>query len=609
MSEYYVHHRERLADVTMDIAAVGRGDMPADLIIKNGKLVNVNICAIQEGIDVAVKHGLIAFVGNCSHIRTDSDTKIVDASGRYIVPGMIDGHMHIESAMIDPRNFAAGVLPAGVTTICPDNHEITNVLGLRAVELFHKVMEGFPIKFLLAMPVCVPSVPGLEDAGAVITADDVTKAYREGWAQLQGEQMNHPGLIFGDPNVHAITAASLNAGVLLTGHYPTLDLEKGLTTFIACGMNACHELTTKEGALRRAELGMSPQMRYGTAELDLPECIKAYTENPGIDDRMFTIVTDDVSALTVARDGQLLRAVREAIKQGVPPIKAIQYVTINTAQLLEKARWIGSVSPGRAADILIVSDLPGMVIDQVFSDGVLVAEHGKLTVKFEPYAYPDWALHTMHIEPLSPSDFKISTDGKKKVNARVIEVIPESVITKEHILAFDTPNGEIEADVDRDIAKAFDFYRHEPREGVTGTRGIGLIQGIRFKKNCAYASTVAHDSHNLLVIGTSDAAMAAAANKLIEVGGGIAIAVDNKVTACVAFPLAGLMTLVSAEETANQIIALEDAIKETGCPYANFEMTMSFLALPVIPELHLSNRGLIALKGDNPPELVDLIVK
>ncbi|OHT06209.1 AdeC [Tritrichomonas foetus] len=609
----YVHHPKKLSQCTKNLAAVATGRMPADLLIRNGKLVNVNVGYIQQNIDVAVKDGFIAYVGShADHIQVDDHTKIIDANGRYLVPGFIDSHMHIESSMVDPRSFAAGVLPNGVTTICPDNHEITNVFGLKAVELFHKCAEGLPIKFLLAMPVCVPSIPGFEDAGAEIFAEDVSKAYREGWAQLQGEQMNFPSLLYGDDLVHSITAASLDANVCVTGHYPSNEIERGLNAFAACGMNACHEVTTAEGTLRRAELGIYPQMRYGTAWLDMPNCVKAYTENPGIDTRNFVLVTDDVTPATVVNDGQLLRVVRTAIQCGVPPVKAIQFVTINAAQLLEKSRWIGSISPSRAADILIVSDLAGMVIDEVYSDGVLVGKDGKLTVEFEKYEYPEWAINSVHLNPLSNSDFQIkvpeSAKDKETVKVRIMHMYPGAVHTVEVINDVKVENGEIRADVDKDIAKIFMFYRHE-KEQCKGTRGHGLVSGVKIHANCAYASTVSHDCHNLLVVGTSDEAMKVAANALIQCHGGICIVVDNKVESLMPMTLAGLMSLEGLEVAAKQIEDIERALAKAGCPYDNFEMTLSLLGLICIPDLHISNKGLVRLVGDKPPEIVDLIVE
>ena len=609
MKEAYIHHREKLSNVTRDLAAVAMGSKPADLLIRNGNLVNVNVGYIQENIDVAVSHGFIAYVGKNADIMTDEHTRVVDASGRYIVPGFIDGHMHIESSMIDPRSFACGVLPHGVTTICPDNHEITNVLGLKAVKLFHEVMEGVPIKCLLAMPVCVPPLPGFEDSGAVIRPEDITEAYEKGWAALQGEQMNFVGMIAGDDFCHAINKATLDAGVVATGHYPSNDLEKGLNAYVATGQNACHELTDKAGALRRAELGMYAQMRYGTAGYDMPNAIKAYTENPGIDDRFFCMVTDDVDAATVYNDGQLLRVVRTAIKQGVPPVKAIQYVTINPAQMLEKARWIGSVSPSKAADILIVSDLPGMVIDEVYSDGVLVAENGRMVVDVPHYDYPDWALHSVYLDKLTPDYFRISAEGLEKPLVRVMDCIPNELVIPEVEMEFTAENDELKADPSRDIAKIFAIYRHAPDYGKTKTFGAGFIHGVGMRENCAYASTVAHDCHNMMVVGTSDEAMAMAANALIECEGGIAIVVDGKLAYVMELPLAGLMTLESAEVAAARILRAEEAIAATGCPHKKMEMTLSFAALIVLPELHISNHGYVLLKEGEGPRVVPLIIR
>ncbi|MDD5368178.1 MAG: adenine deaminase C-terminal domain-containing protein [Anaerolineaceae bacterium] len=601
----YVHGRRMLHEVTLDVVATAMGREPADLIIRNGRLVNVNVGRIQDGMDIAVRHGIIAFVGKGDHLVVGKNTKVVDANGRFLVPGFIDTHDHVESSMVDVRSFAAGILPHGTTTIACDNHEITNVFGERAVELFHKVAEGLPLKVLVAMPVCVPSIPGFEDAGAVITAKEVAHSYAEGWAQVQGEQMNFPGVIYGDPQVHAITAASLKAGVILTGHYASLELDKGLPAFVAAGMNACHEGTTAEAVLRRAELGCYPQQRYGTAWLDMPNTIKAITENPGIDTRFFTMVTDDVTPATVVEQGHLDRVVRDAIKQGVSPILAIQMVTLNAAQLLEKSRWIGTISPGRAADILIVSDLVNLAIDQVFADGALVAENGKMVVEFSKYEYPEWALKSVHLDTLSVKDFRVPAEAPVKV--RVMRIYPGMVHTTEEVSELKPKDNSLSADPSRDIAKVAIFYRHALKAGVTGSKAFGFVTGMQFKPNCAYASTVSHDCHNLLVIGTSDEAMAQAANELIKVGGGLALVVNNKVDALMPMPLAGLMSLAPVDEAARLICTIEDAFKHAGSPFDSIEMTISLLGLIVLEELHLSNKGYVELKSGQPPKFVDLI--
>jgi adenine deaminase len=598
-----MHH-----EITQDLAATAMGRQPADLIIRNGTLVNVNTAQIQTGIDVVVRHGWIALVGDANGIMTDENTQEVDAAGRYLVPGFIDSHMHVESAMVDLPSFAAGVLPHGTTTICPDIHEVTNVLGLRAVELFHNIAEGLLLKVLLAMPVCVPSIPGFEDAGATISAADVAKAYQKGWAQLQGEQMNFPGVIYGDPDMHAITAQGLKEGYVLTGHYANLDLNQGLNAFIASGLTACHEATTAEGTLRRTQLGMYAQQRYGTAWLDLPNLIPSVLENPEIDTRFFTMVTDDVTSATIHVEGHLVRVVRKAIKLGLPPMLAIQMVTINPAQMLEKARWIGSISPGRAADILVVSNLETLTIDQVYADGVLAADEGQIKIDIPSYDYPAWAVNSLHLDPLKPEDFSIPVD-KTPVKVRVMRVFPGMVHTQEEIVEMQPVNRTLASDPDRDILKAAMFYRHEPKSGAAGSKGLGFVTGTQFNPGCAYASTVSHDSHNLLVIGSDDEAMALAANALIDVGGGISIVVNGAVETVMPLPLAGIMSLDSVEVAAHQVEQVETALKKAGCPHKAFEMTLSLLGLIVIEELHLSNRGLVALKPGKKPHIVDLVIE
>jgi len=606
MTDGYVHHRRELHEVTQEVVGVAMGREPADLIIKNARLVNVNIGRIQEGIDVAVRDGFICVVGDASHVLTDDNTVIVDAAGRYLAPGFIDTHLHVESSMIDVRSFASAVLPEGTTTIACDNHEIANVFGIRAVELFSDAAQGLPLKVMVAMPVCVPSIPGFEDAGALITDAEVTEAYQNGWAQLQGEQMNFPGLIYGDPSVHAIQQASLRQGVVLTGHYATPDLHPGLQAFVASGITGCHEATTEEEAFARVSLGCYAQQRYGTAWLDMPNTIQAVLNNPDIDTRFFCLVTDDVTPATIVDDGHLSRVVRDAIKVGLDPIKAIQMVTINAAQMLEKSREIGTVSPGRYADLVLISDLENLVIDQVYSDGVLVAENGAMTLEFEPHQYPEWALNSVHIDPISEADLRIGYAGDT-AQIRVMRVHPGLVHTTEEIWDVQAVGGELVADASSDLAKIAVFYRHETPLEADKLKGLAFVTGTGFKDDVAFGSTVAHDCHNLMVMGTSDAAMVKAANALIDSNGGMVVVVGNDVT-LVPMPLAGLMSLESAQTVTNQLHQMERAFRNGGSDHPSVEMTLSLLPLIVLIELHLSNRGLVALKPGQPPEFVDLVV-
>ncbi|MBI9091181.1 MAG: adenine deaminase [Desulfobacterium sp.] len=606
MSEKY--KRFAYDQVARELADVAMGRRLADLVIRNGRLVNVVTAQIQSNTDMAVYKGFIALVGDASHIMTDESTEIIDAENRYLAPGLIDSHMHVESSMVDLRSFAAGVLPHGTTTICPDNHEMTNVLGLRAVELFKQSSEGIPLKVLTAMPVCVPSLPGMEDAGAVIGPKEVRTGYEKGWAELQGEQMNFPGVIFGDPTVHDITGEGIRAGRVLTGHYAGEDLNAGLNAFIASGMTSCHESTTSAGALRRAQLGMYVQQRYGSAWLDLPNLITAVTDNPGMDTRFFTLVTDDVTSATIRDEGHLIRVLRKAVSLGINPIQAIQMVTINPAQLLEKSRWIGSLTPGRAADILLMDDLQSFNLHRVISDGVTVAKEGVLSVNMAPFDYPEWAVNTVHLSSLKPGDFSIPVAGTTPLTVRVMGIVPGMVYTTAETADMVPQSGELKADPGKDIAKIGMFYRHAAQGEITHPKSLGFVSGTGMKPGVAYASTVSHDCHNLLVIGTDDAAMALAANAVIDSKGGTAVVTDNKVTGHMALPLAGLMSLDSIETAADQVDAVEAAMKEAGCVHESMEMTLSLLGLVVLGELHISNRGLVELKDGQPPRFVELII-
>ncbi len=593
--------------ITRDLAAVAMGQKPADLILKNGKLVDVCTARVRPSCDIAVYKGFIALVGNSDHILIDADTKVIDVNGKYLCPGLIDSHMHVESSMVDLPSFAAGVLPHGTTTICPDIHEITNVLGMDALRLFKESAQGLPLKVLTAMPVCVPSLPGMEDAGASIGPDDVMTAYEQGLAFLQGEQMNFPGVIYGDETVHQITGHGLRAGKVLTGHYAGDDLNAGLNAYVASGMIADHETTTAEGAMARAQLGMVVQQRYGSAWLDLPNLITAITENPGVDTRFFTLVTDDVTPATIAHEGHLVRVVRKAVSLGLNPIAALQMATINAAQLLEQSQWIGSLTPGRAADILVVESLAEFEIAQVYSDGRLVAENRSMAVDMPEYRYPDWAVNTVYLNALTPDDFPITSASGPRVSARVIQLIPGSVNTLSTRVEMPVIEGQIKADPEKDIAKAGMFYRHKPG-GAENSRALGLVSGTGFKPGCAYASTVSHDCHNLLVVGMDDDAMTLAANTLIDSKGGIVVVENGKVLAHLALPLGGLMSLGSVETAARGVTAIESAMVRIGCPHPAFEMTMSLLGLVVLGELRLSNRGLVEMKDGAAPEFVDLIL-
>jgi len=329
---------------------------------------------------------------------------------------------------------------------------------------------------------------------------------------------------------------------------------------------------------------------------------------PGIDTRFFTLVTDDVTSATIAHEGHLVRVVRKAVSLGLNPIVALQMATINAAQLLEQSQWIGSLTPGRAADILVVDSLSGFVIDQVYSDGMLVSEKGKMVVDIPEFRYPDWAVNTVYMDSLSRKDFQIPSSSNPSTLARVIELVPGRVHTLSGTARVPVQNGMIQALPKKDIAKAGMFYRHKPGNGAEKSRTLGLVSGTGFKPGTAYASTVSHDCHNLLVVGMDDGAMVLAANTLISSKGGLVVVDDGKILAHLPLPLGGLMSLDSVEKAARGVIAVEEAMAAIGCDHPSFEMTLSLMGLVVLGELRLSNKGLVQMTEGNPPEFVDLIL-
>jgi adenine deaminase len=418
--------------------------------------------------------------------------------------------------------------------------------------------------------------------------------------------MNFPGVIFADPGVHAIMQAVEKTGKIVTGHHSHPDIKRGLNAFVSAGITACHEATTKDEALTRARFGCYAQQRYGTAWLDMPNTIQAVLDNPQLDTRFFTLVSDDVTPETLQNDGHMDRLVRKAISLGVDTLKVYQMATLNGAQLMNAWRWIGSLSPGRAADILLISDLEQCVIDQVYCDGRLVAEHGKLTVAIEPYSYPEWALQSVHLSELQAEDFVVpaAVPSGDALDVRVIRAYEGRVDTSEEVLRLPVADGHIHASVAQNVAKLAVFERHHQ----SGSRGIGFVSGFGLQKG-AVASTVAHDSHNLMIMGMNDSDMALAANELIRLGGGMTVVADGHVLASVPLPLAGLMSLDTVPTVAEQVRLLEQGWRDIGCSWVGPEMTFSLLALIVLSELHLSNRSDFGYVRLNPaPEIVPLII-
>jgi adenine deaminase len=572
--------RRPLSEVTRELSAVCMGRRPADLVIRNGRLVNVHTREVLDGMEVAVAEGRVAMFGDCGH-TVGAETETIDAEGAYLVPGLIDTHLHVESVMVTVTRFAEAVLPLGTTTVFIDNHEMANVFGLEGMRWFLEEGRGLPLKVFLAVPSCVPALPGFEDAGAALGPGEIREALGwEGVAAL-GEMMNMPGVIAGDENVHAEIAATLERGLPVTGHWSLAgQRDHRLQAYISAGVDSCHETTTREDALAKLRAGMWVQFREGSTFRDVAALAPVLTED-GVDSRHCLLVTDDVLPDTVVAEGHMDRVVRRAIEEGIDPLVAIQMATLNGAEYFGMRHDLGSIAPGRLADILFVEDLRDFRAHRVLADG-------QAPGALPGYEYPRKAYESIRLaRPLTADDLKIEASGER-VRVRAIGVASGSVTTEHVIIEAPVSDGEVRASAELDLAKAASIERH----GGPGTIGLGFVTGFGLQRG-AVGSTVAHDNHNVLVAGVSDADMILAVERLAEVGGGMIAVADGEVLALVELPIAGLISDRPVAEVAEQTLALSEAYRQLGSPVESPEMIFSFLSLGVIPALRLTNRGLV----------------
>ena len=576
------------AEVAPRLIAVAAGREQADRVFRNCKLVNVQTREVLDGWQVAIAEGRFAYVGADASHCIGEDTEIFDVNGRYLIPGLCDGHMHIESGMLTPAEFAAAVIPHGTTTMFTDPHEIANVLGLEGVRMMHDEALMQPVNIFTQMPSCAPSAPGLETTGFEISAEDVAEPM--GWPGIigLGEMMNFPGVINGDTQMLAEMAETMNAGKTVGGHYASPDRGPAFSAYVAGGAADDHEGTTEEDALARVRNGMRSMMRLGSAWYDVETQITAITER-GIDPRNFILCTDDCMAETLVNDGHMNRVVRHAIDCGCDPLIALQMATINTATHFGLERELGSIAPGRRADMIITSDLKTLPIEHVIARGKTVAKDGKITVDCPHYDWPDSARQTVHLgKPLKEKDFDIlAPKGKNTVMTRVIGVVENQAPTK--ALNFELPVIEGCVKASGDVCQIALVERHR----ATGHVSNGFVSGFGYTGNMAIASTVAHDSHHMIVVGTSHADMALAANRLGEVGGGVTVFKDRQELALVELPIGGLMSDQPAAEVADSAAKMIEAMFACGCNLNNAYMQHSLLALVVIPELRISDLGLV----------------
>lgn len=568
------------------LVEVAAGRALADLVIRGGLWVNVHTREILPGHDVAIADGRVAAVIPDASAQIGPETQVIEASGRYLVPGLIDGHMHVESGMLTPAGFAAAVIPHGTTTIFHDPHEIANVFGLTGVRLMRDESLIQPISMYTQMPSCAPSAPGLETTGSPIDAGEVAQAM--GWDGIVGlgEMMNFPGVASGDPQMLSEMAATRMAGKTIGGHYASPDLGPAFSAYVAGGAEDDHETTSQDQAVARVRQGMACMMRLGSAWHDVEAQIGAITER-GLDPSVFILCTDDSHSGTLVHDGHMNRVVRHAIECGCEPLVAIQMATINTARHFGLERELGSITPGRRADIILTSDLTTLPIEAVIAQGRLVAQDGALLVDCPSIDWPQAVRNSVHLgHGLTAGDFALRAGGDS-ATVRVIGVIENQAPTRALTATLPVRDGVVERG--EDACHIALVERHKGTGQVTN----GFVSGFGYQGRMAIASTVAHDSHHMIVVGTDREAMALTANHLAQIGGGVTIWRDGSEMATIPLPIAGLMSDRPAAEVAAQAQALGAAMVDCGCTLNNAFMQHSLLALVVIPELRISDLGLV----------------
>lgn len=589
METFWLKDSRKLVDV-----AVGR--RPADMVIRDGRWVCVQSGEIIAHTDIAVSGHRIAYVGESARHAVGPETAVLDADGRFLVPGLLDGHMHVESGMLTVTEFVRTVIPHGTTGMFVDPHEIANVLGLRGVRLMVDEAAQQPIHVFVQVPSCVPSAPGLETPGAVIGPADVEEALT--WPGIigLGEMMNFPGVYNGNDKVHAEMSATRMAEKVIGGHYPSPDLGLPFHGYAAGGPQDDHEGTRAEDAVARIRQGMRVMLRYGSAWHDVAAQIPTITRD-GLDPRHFILCTDDSHSETLVTDGHMDRVVRHAVTEGLAPLQAIQMATINTAEHFGLARDIGQIAPGRYADVVLVRDLGNFRPETVIARGRVAARDGTLMLEMPSTTYPKWAMHSVHLQrKLAAADFRLPAAGLgPRATAHVIGVIENQAPTRHLKMRVSVNGGEIRPDRKQDVAKLAIIDRHH----ASGTMSVGLVHGFGFTERCAVATTVAHDCHQVLVAGTDEEQMAIAVNEVASTNGGQVVVKDGSVVGQVVLPIAGLMSDKSARAVAEDAASVLSGFRQCGCALNNPNMQLSLLSLVVIPELRLSDMGLIDVSNFN----------
>jgi adenine deaminase len=563
-----------------DLLRRARGEEPVDLLLANARVVNVFSAEVHEA-DVAIAGDTIVGLGRGWEAR-----RVVDLQGRHVTPGFIDAHVHVESAMVPPRELARAVVPRGVTTLVADPHEIANVLGLDGVRFMLESARGAPLTVLVNAPSCVPATE-METSGASLPAAELATLLGEAGVLGLAEVMDYPGVVAGRPDALAKLEAFRDRPV--DGHCPGLS-GPALGAYVAAGIGSDHECTTIEEAREKLRLGMVIFLREATGAHDLRTLLPLVTAE---NERRFCLCTDDREPADLLAEGSIDHLVRVAIAEGLAPLTAIRLATLNAAEHF-RLRDRGALAPGRRADLVVLDDLRSPRPDLVYVAGRLVARGGALLEPLPPAPVPSSVAGSVRVD-WSRVDLRIPAAGRR---VRVIRALPDRIVTESEMADAAIRDGEAVADPARDLLKMAVIERH----GRRGTVGLGFVAGIGLRRG-ALASTVAHDHHNLVAIGADDRSMQTAARAVAAAGGGQAVADGDCVLALLPLPIAGLMSDLPMEEVRDRADDLAAAARALGSPLRHPFTTMSFLALEVVPKLKLTDLGLVDVERFAPVPL------
>jgi adenine deaminase len=548
---------------------VARGEGRANLLLRNANFINVLSGEIYPA-DVAIYGDTVVGIG-----RYEAEQEM-DLGGKFLCPGFIDAHVHIESSMVTPLEYARAVVPRGTTAVIIDPHEIANVMGVEGITLMAEMAESIPLETYVMLPCCVPAT-GMETSGARLDARDLEGLKDKEWVLGLGEVMNFPGVIRCMPDM--LEKIEMARGKPIDGHAPGLR-GKDLAAYITAGIRSDHECTDPEEAREKLRNGMAILIREGSMAKNLEDLLPLVTSENA---RRFLFASDDRHPDDLMEEGHLDFILRKSVRLGLSPIMAIQMATINAAEIYG-LKDLGAVAPGFRADLVVLDDLKSFSVDRVFKDGKLVARGGKMLAGTLPSKGIE-VVNTIHVRSIDPEDLTLRAQGRL---AKIIEIIPGQLVTRALVEPATIRDGNAEADPERDILKVAVFERHT----ASGRIGLGFVRGFGFEGG-AMGSSVAHDAHNIVVVGDNNIDMGTAAVKIAEMGGGLVLVQGGKIIGSLALPLAGLMSDKEIEHVVKGLRRMRRMARDMGCKLEDPFMALAFLPLPVIPELRVTDRGLV----------------